>query len=123
MIDLDTLEYIFQKYGKLINAIYRLLVLLVYVGGPITALFVVVLAYTSPETTTLIFVIILLSLIIGFKLGPSPFFVVNCSWMYFRFGKFGLWLPIAAAAIALTILGLQLIAKQVSASSHTNGGE
>ncbi len=82
------------------------------------ALYVFVLAYTTPNTTIWITAIILLSMVIGFKLGPSPFFIVNCSWVYFRFDKFGIWLPIVSYLIALTILGLQLAAAKILTPSN-----
>ena len=93
-MDLNSLKYIFKETAWMIDPFYKALVLIVYVGGPLTALFVLLLTYTSPNTTIFIAVIILLSLVIGFKLGPSPFFIVNCSWIYFRFDKFTIWLPI-----------------------------
>jgi hypothetical protein len=94
----------------------------VYVGGPIAALFVLMLTYKSPNTTIFIAVIIILSLVIGFKFGPSTFFIVNCSWIYFRFGKFGMWLPIVAYAIGLTILVLQMVADRILTPSNDNEG-
>ena len=101
-----SLKNIFKEIAWMIDPFYKALVLIVYVGGPISALFVLMLTYTSPNTTIFIAVIILLSLVIGFKLGPSTFFIVNCSWIYFRFDKFGIWLPIISYLIALTILGI-----------------
>ena len=117
-MDLNILENMFKEIVWMINPFYKFLVLIVYVGGPLTALFVLLLTYTSPNTTIFIAVIILLSLVIGFKLGPSPFFIVNCSWIYFRFGKLGIWLPIIAYLIALTILGLQLAANKILTPSN-----
>lgn len=117
-MDSNSLESIFKEKVWIINPLYRLLVLIVYVGGPITALFVLLLTYTSPNTTIFITVIILLSLVIGFKLGPSPFFLVNCSWIFFRFDKFGIWLPIFAYLIALIILGLKLAADKILTPSN-----
>ncbi len=117
-MDLKRLEYIFKETVWMINPFYKLLVLIVYVGGPLTALFVLLLTYTSPNTTILIYVIVLASLVIGFKLGPSPFLLVNCSWIYFRFDKFGAWLPIVSYLIALTILGLQLAANKILTPSN-----
>jgi len=117
-MDLNGLENMFKEIVWMINPFYKLLVLIVYVGGPLTALFVFLLTYTSPNTTIFISVIILLSLVIGFKLGPSPFFLVNCSWIYFRFDKFGMWLPIIAYLMALTIFGLQLAANRILTPSN-----
>ncbi len=121
-MNLERLKVTFRESIGMINPFYKFLVGLVYVGGPISALFVLVLAYISPDTTTWISVIILLSLVIDFKLGPSPFFLINCSWIYFRFHKFGMWLPIVAYLIALTILGLQMAADKVLTSKNDNEG-
>lgn len=112
-MNLNYLENMFKEFAWMINPFYKFLVLIVYVGGPLSALFVLLLTYTSPNTTVLIAVVILVSLVVGFKLGPSPFFLVNCSWIYFRFDKFGAWLPIFAYLIALTIFGLQFAASRV----------
>lgn len=117
-MDLNSLKYIFKETAWMIDPFYKALVLIVYVGGPLTALFVLLLTYTSPNTTIWITVIILLSLVIGFKFGPSPFFLVNCSWIYFRFDKFSIWLPIVSYLIALTILGLQMAADKILTSSN-----
>jgi len=117
-MNLNYLENMFKEFAWMINPFYKLLVLIVYVGGPLTALFVLLLTYTSPNTTVFSAVIILVSLVVGFKLGPSPFFLVNCSWIYFRFDKFGAWLPIAAYLIALTIFGLQWAAKKTLTTSN-----
>jgi len=116
-MNLNSLENMFKEMVWMINPFYKLLVLIVYVGGPLTALFVLLLTYTSPNTTTLIAVVIIVSLVVGFKLGPSVFFIVNCSWIYFRFDKFGAWLPIFAYLIALIIFGLQWAAKKTLISS------
>lgn len=102
----------------MINPFYKFLVLIVYVGGPLMALFVLLLTYTSPNTTILIAVIILASLVIGFKLGPAVFFLVNCSWIYFRFDKVGIWLPIICYTIVAITLALQLAANRVLTSSN-----
>jgi hypothetical protein len=112
-MDLNYLEKFFKETAWMIDPLYKALVLIVYVGGPLTALFVLLLTYTSPNTTIFASVIILLSLVIGFKLGPSPFFIVNCSWIYFRFDKVGLWLPIISYLLALTVLGLQMAANKI----------
>jgi hypothetical protein len=117
-MDFKRLEYMFKETAWMVNPFYKLLLLIVYVGGPLTALFVLLLAYTSPNTTIWISVIILLSLVIGFKLGPSHFFLVNCSWIYFRFDKIGMWLPIIAYLMALTIFGLQLAADKILTASN-----
>jgi hypothetical protein len=117
-MNLNYLENMFKELVWMINPFYKFLVLIVYVGGPITALFVLLLTYTSPNTSILIAVVIILSLVIGFKLGPSPFFIVNCSWIYFRFDKFGFWLPVVSYLIALTILGLQLAADKILTPSN-----
>ena len=117
-MNLNNLENIFKETVWMINPFYKLLVLIVYVGGPITALFVLMLTYTSPNTTMWITVIILVSLVIGFKLGPSPFLLVNCSWIYFRFDKFGMWLPIISYVLALTIFGLQWAANRILTPSN-----
>jgi hypothetical protein len=118
MMDTSSLENMFKELRWIINPLYRLLVLIVYVGGPLAALFVLMLTYKSPNTTIFIAVIIILSLVIGFKLGPSTFFIVNCSWIYFRFDKFGMWLPIIAYALGLTILGLQMAADKILTPSN-----
>ena len=117
-MDLNSLENIFKENMWIINQLYKLLVLIVYIGGPLTALFVLLLTYTSQNTTIFISVIIFLSLVIAFKLGPSPFFLVNCSWIYFRFDKCGIWLIVISYLIALTILGLQLAADKILAPSN-----
>ena len=117
-MDLKGLENTFKEIAWMINPFYKFLVLIVYVGGPLMALYVFVLTYTSPNTTTWITIIILLSMVIGFKLGPSPFFIVNCSWIYFRFDKFGIWLPIISYLIALTIFGLQMAADRILTPSN-----
>ncbi len=117
-MDLNSIENIFKENMWIINQLYKLLVLIVYIGGPLTALFVLLLTYTSPNTTIFTSVIILLSLVIAFKLGPSPFFLVNCSWIYFRFDKCGIWLIVVSYLIALTILGLQLAADKILTPSN-----
>jgi hypothetical protein len=117
-MNLNSLKYIFKEIAWMIDPFYKALVLIVYIGGPLTALFVLLLTYTSPNTTIWISVIILVSLVIGFKLGPSPFFIVNCSWIYFRFDKFTIWLPIISYVIALTILGLQTAANKILTPSN-----
>jgi hypothetical protein len=111
-MDLNYLKNSFREIAWMIDPFYKGLMLMVYVGGPLTALLVLVMAYNSPDTTTMLAVIILLSMVVGFKLGPSPFFLVNCSWLYFRFDKFGLWLPILSYSMVLIILALQLAAKK-----------
>lgn len=121
-MDLNSLENIFKEKAWIINPIYKLLVLIVYVGGPLAALFVLMFTYKSPNTTIFIAVIILLSLVIGFKFGPSTFFIVNCSWIYFRFDKFGMWLPIVAYVLGLTILGLQMAAEKILAPNNDSEG-
>ena len=118
IMDLNSLENMFKEKAWIINPFYKLLVLIVYVGGPLAALFVLMFTYKSPNTTIFIAVIILLSLVIGFKFGPSTFFIVNCSWIYFRFDKFGMWLPIIAYVIGLTILGLQMAADRILTPSN-----
>jgi hypothetical protein len=118
IMDSNSLENIFKENMWIINQLYKVLVLIVYVGGPLTALFVLILTYTSQNTTIFISVIIFLSLVIAFKLGPSPFFLVNCSWIYFRFDKCGMWLIVASYLLALTILGLQLAADKILAPSN-----
>jgi hypothetical protein len=112
-MDLNYLKNLFKEIAWMIDPFYKGLVLIVYVGGPLTALFVLLLTYNSPNTTIFIAVVILMTLVIGFKLGPSPFFIVNCSWIYFRFDKFGIWLPIISYIMALTILGLQTAANRI----------
>ena len=118
IMDSNSLENIFKENMWIINQLYKLLVLIVYIGGPLTALFVLLLTYTSQNTSIFTSVIILLSLVIAFKLGPSPLFLVNCSWIYFRFDKFGMWLPIVSYLIALTILGLQMAADKILTPSN-----
>jgi hypothetical protein len=118
IMDSNSLENIFKENMWIINQLYKLLVLIVYIGGPLTALFVLLLTYTGQNTTILTSVIILLSLVIAFKLGPSPFFMVNCSWIYFRFDRCGIWLIVVSSLIALTILGLQLAADKILAPSN-----
>ena len=117
-MNLNYLANMFKEIAWMIDPFYKALVLIVYVGGPISALFVLMLTYTSPNTTIFISAIIILSLVISFKLGPSPFFLVNVSWIYFRFDKFGIWLPIIACVIALTIFGLQMAADKVLTPSN-----
>jgi hypothetical protein len=118
IMDPNSLEYIFKANMWIINQLYKLLVLIVYIGGPLTALFVLLLTFTSQNTTIFTSVIILSSLVIAFKLGPSPFFLVNCSWIYFRFDKCGIWLIVISYLIALTILGLQLAADKILATGN-----
>ena len=118
MMDSNSLKNMFKEIAWMIDPFYRALVLVVYVGGPLTALFVLLFTYKSPDTTTFIAVIILLTLVIGFKFGPSTFFIVNCSWIYFRFDKFGMWLPIVAYVIGLTIFGLQMAADKILTTSN-----
>lgn len=117
-MDSNSLENIFKENMWIINQIYKLLVLIVYIGGPLTGLFVLLLTYTSQNTTIFTSVIILLSLVIAFKFGPSPLFLVNCSWIYFRFDKLGIWLIVVSSLIALTILGLQLAADKILTPSN-----
>lgn len=117
-MNLNSFANVFREIAWFINPYYKFLVLITYVGGPLTAMYVLVLTYTSPNTTVLIAVIIVLSLAIGFKLGPSPFFIVNCSWIYFRFDKFGIWLPIFSYLIGLTIFGLQMAANKILTPSN-----
>ena len=114
----NSLENIFKENMWIINQLYKLLVLIVFIAGPLSALFVLLLTFTSQNTTTFISVIILLSLVISFKLGPSPFFMVNCSWIYFRFDKCGIWLIVVSYLLALTILGLQLAADKILSPSN-----
>jgi len=118
IMDSNSIENIFKENMWIINQLYKLLVLIVYIGGPLTALFVLLLTYTSQNTTIFTSVIILLSLVIAFKLGPSPFFLVNCSWIYFRFDKLGIWLIVVSYLLALTILGLQLAADKILTPSN-----
>lgn len=117
-MDSNSLENMFKELRWILDPLYRALVLIVYVGGPLAALFVLLFTYKSPNTTIFIAVIILLTLVIGFKFGPSTFFIVNCSWIYFRFDKFGMWLPIVAYVIGLTILGLQMAAAKILTPSN-----
>ncbi len=121
-MDLNSLENMFKQLRWILDPLYRILILIVYVGGPLTALFVLMFTYKSPNTTIFIAVIILLTLVIGFKFGPSTFLIVNCSWIYFRFGKFGMWLPIVAYAIGLTILLLQMAADKILTPDNDNEG-
>jgi hypothetical protein len=114
----NSLENIFKENMWIINQLYKLLVLIVFIGGPLTALFVLILTYTSPNTTIFMSAIILASLVIAFKLGPSPLFLVNCSWIYFRFDKCGIWLIVVSYLIAITILGLQLAADRILTPSN-----
>jgi hypothetical protein len=114
----NSLENIFKENMWIINQVYKLLVLIVFIAGPLTALFVLILTYTSQNTTIFTSVIILLSLVISFKLGPSPFFLVNCSWIYFWFDKCGIWLIVISYLLAATILGLQLAADKILAPSN-----
>jgi hypothetical protein len=118
IMDSNSLENIFKENMWIINQLYKLLVLIVFIGGPLTALFVLILTFISPNTTIFISVIILSSLVIAFKLGPSPFFLVNCSWIYFRFDKCGIWLIVVSYLLALTILGLQLAADKILATGN-----
>ena len=60
-MDLNSLENIFKEKAWIINPIYKLLVLIVYVGGPLAALFVLMFTYKSPNTTIFIAVIILVT--------------------------------------------------------------
>ncbi len=121
-MDWNSFENMFKELRWIINPLYKLLVLIVYVGGPLAALFVLMFTYKSPTTTIMIAAIILVTMVIGFKLGPSTFFIVNCSWIYFRFGKFGMWLPIVAYAIGLTILLLQMAADKILTPGNDNEG-
>jgi len=114
----NSLENIFKENMWIINQLYKLLVLIVFIGGPLTALFVLLLTFTSQNTTIFTSVIILLSLVISFKLGPSPFFLVNCSWIYFKFDKCAIWLIVVSYLLALTILGLQFAADRILTSSN-----
>jgi hypothetical protein len=115
IMDPNSLEYIFKANMWIINQLYKLLVLIVFIGGPLTALFVLLLTFTTQNTTIFTSAIILLSLVVAFKLGPSPLFLVNCSWIYFWFDKCGIWLIVVSYLIALTILGLQLAADKILA--------
>ena len=117
-MDSNSLENIFKENMWIINQLYKLLVLIVFIGGPLSALFVLLLTFTSQNTSIITTVIILLSLVISFKLGPSPFFLVNCSWIYFRFDKCGIWLIVVSYLLALTILGLQLAADKILSPSN-----
>ena len=114
----NSLENIFKENMWIINQLYKLLVLIVFIGGPLTALFVLLLTFTSQNITIFISAIILLSLVISFKLGPSPFFLVNCSWIYFRFDKCGIWLIVISYLLAAAILGLQLAADKILTPSN-----
>ena len=117
-MDSNSLENIFKENMWIINQLYKLLVLIVFISGPLTALFVLLLTFTSQNTTIFTSVIILLSLVVSFKLGPSPFFLVNCSWIYFWFDKCGIWLIVVSYLLALTILGLQLAADKILTPSN-----
>jgi hypothetical protein len=118
IMDSNSLENIFKENMWIINQLYKLLVLIVFIGGPLTALFVLLLTFTSQNTSIITSVIILLSLVISFKLGPSPFFLVNCSWIYFRFDKCGIWLIVVSYLLAIAILGLQLAADKILAPGN-----
>ncbi len=122
MLDWPSLENLFKELQWIINPVYRFLVLIVYVGGPLAALFVLMFTYKSPNTTVFIAVVILVTMVVGFKFGPSTFFIVNCSWIYFRFDKFGMWLPIVAYVLGLTILGLQMAAEKILTANNDNEG-
>jgi hypothetical protein len=117
-MDSNSIENIFKESMWIINQIYKLLVLIVFIGGPLTALFVLILTFTSQNTTIFTSGIILLSLVISFKLGPSPFFLVNCSWIYFRFDKCGIWLIVVSYLLVIIILGLQLAAEKILTPSN-----
>jgi hypothetical protein len=118
IMDSNSLENIFKENMWIINQLYKLLVLIVFIAGPLTALFVLLLTFTSQNTSIITSVIILLSLVISFKLGPSPFFLVNCSWIYFRFDKCGIWLIVVSYLLAIAILGLQLAADKILAPGN-----
>jgi hypothetical protein len=118
IMDSNSLENIFKENMWIINQLYKILVLIVFIGGPLTALFVLLLTFTSQNTSIITSVIILLSLVISFKLGPSPFFLVNCSWIYFRFDKCGIWLIVVSYLLAIAILGLQLAADKILAPGN-----
>ena len=117
-MDSNSLENTFKENMWIINQLYKLLVLIVFIAGPLSALFVLLLTFTSQNTTIFTSGIILLSLGIAFKLGPSPFFLVNCSWIYFRFDKCGIWLIVVSYLLALTIFGLQLAADKILTPSN-----
>jgi len=118
IMDLNYLKNFFRETAWMIDPFYKALNLIIYIGGPLTAMFVLLLAYNDPHSHSWVAGIIILSMIIAFKLGPSPFFVLNCTWIYFRFGKFGLWLPIISYLMALTIYALQYAAQKTLTSSH-----
>jgi hypothetical protein len=101
----------------IINQLYNWY-LLSLLAAILTALFVLLLTYTSPNTTIWIAVLILGSLVIGFKFGPATFFLVNCSWIYFRFDKCGIWLIVVSYLLAATILGLQVAADKILTPSN-----
>ncbi len=113
MIDRDALEKMLEKIAFIVTPLYKLFVVIVYVGGPLTGLWVIWMTYTSPNTTYWFSFIVLLSLVIAFKLGPAPLFAVTCSWIYFYFGKIGIWLPIISYLIAIIMLVLQLVARKI----------
>jgi len=120
-MDLIKLQTYFKENLWIINPCYKILMLIVYAGGPLTALFLLLLTYTTPGSTIWTWFIIFFSLLVGFKLGPSPFFIVNCSWIYFRFDKLGLWLPIVAYLIGLTIWGLETAADKFLSPGEAPG--
>jgi hypothetical protein len=112
MIDFDAIENMLEKIATIVIPLYSIFVVIVYVGGPLTSIWVLWVTYTSSNTTFWFSFLVLLSLVIALKLGFAPLFAAACSWIYFYFGKSGLWLPIISYIIAIIMLVLQLAARK-----------
>jgi hypothetical protein len=108
---------LFEKYSPIINPLYKICVAITYIGGPLTSLWLLWVTYTSPNNTLWFSFIVLLSIVIGFKFGMAPLFAVSCSWIFFYFDRYGIWLPIIAYIIAIAMLILQLAAEKIIKSA------
>ena len=116
----EKLILLFEKYALIITPLYKVCVAITYIGGPLISLWVLWLTYTKANGSYWFSFIVLLSIVVGFKFGMAPLLGVTCSWVYFYYGKIGLWLPIISYIIAIAMLILQLAAEKIIKSQNPN---
>ena len=51
MIDADATEKILEKIAVIVIPLYKFFVVIVYIGGPLTGIWVLWMTYTNPNTT------------------------------------------------------------------------
>jgi hypothetical protein len=108
---------LFEKYAPIINPLYRIYVIITYIGGPLASLWVLWMTYTSGNISYWFSFIVLLSIVIAFKFGMAPLLAVACSWIYY-YDNIGLWLPIISYVMAIAMLILQLGAEKIIKSQR-----